>query len=790
MISKILVIDDKPDNLISISALLNTMIPQCEVITALSGPEGIEKAETEAPDVVLLDIRMPGMDGFEVCTRLKSNENTHLIPVIMLTALQTESRDLVRGLDSGADAYLTKPINENVLAAHVKTALRMKEAEDRLRRQKDALQDLVREKTTALWESEKKYRGLFESLVDGVAECDLDGRIISCNQACLQMTGHTEETIKKLDYRDLTPEKWRRTDEIQTKMALERGHSDVYEKELLRKNRSVIPISIRIWSRHDHQGKPIGFWGIVRDITERKKAEQQLQESEAFQKTLMNAVPTPIFYKDREGRYVGFNRAFETFFGKTKNELIGKTVFDISPPDLASIYHKQDNELLNRGGLQVYESQVKNAYGDTRDVIFNKSVYHDHVGNVTGLIGAILDITERRKAEEERKTLQRQLQQAQKMESIGTLAGGIAHDFNNILSPIMLHTEMAMMDLPVDSPLQQTMKHIYRSGERARDLVKQILTFARKQEASRVPIIISLVVKGAIGFLRSALPSTIDIRYDFKTEHTTVLADPTQMNQVLINLCTNAAYEMRNHGGLLKITLNEEYIGSNETKRFSGYHSGFYLRLSVEDTGNGIPPDIIDKIFEPYFTTKATGEGTGMGLALVHGIVKSHGGEIYAESEPGKGAVFHVLLPIVEEEVTPTREKKRDLPKGNERILLVDDEEMAVNVVRPMLERLGYQVTAKTSSLEALQTFQYDPHAFDIVITDQTMPNMTGKELTRELTSIRPDIPIILCTGFSDSIDAEQAREAGIRAFAMKPVVMRNFAAMIRDVLDGTASRV
>jgi CheY-like chemotaxis protein len=322
--------------------------------------------------------------------------------------------------------------------------------------------------------------------------------------------------------------------------------------------------------------------------------------------------------------------------------------------------------------------------------------------------------------------------------------------------------------------------------------VKQVLTFARRQEKERIPIKISRILKEAIKLLRSTTPTTIDIQYDDNSEQDTVLADPTQIHQILMNLCTNASHAMEENGGVLEVGLRNVECGMRvntgevDEKAPADLEPGRYLRLKVRDTGYGIEPQFIDKIFEPYFTTKEVGKGTGMGLALVHGIVKSYGGAITVHSEVGKGTSFQVYLPLVEGDMDAPdmAEDSVQLPKGTERILFVDDEKAAVDTIQLMLERLDYKVTARTSSIEALEAFRHNPEAFDLVITDQTMPNMTGKDLAKQLMSIRPDIPIILCTGFSEQIGVRRAKEMGIRAFVMKPIVMRDMANIIREVLD------
>jgi PAS domain S-box-containing protein len=514
---------------------------------------------------------------------------------------------------------------------------------------------------------------------------------------------------------------------------------------------------------------------LRKEVADRKQAEEALRESEEKYRILIENANDAIFIAQDE--VIKFpNPKTEDMTGYSKEEMI-KISFTslIHPEDRDMVLDRHRNRLAGKEFPSTYSFRLINKAGGELWVQLNTVLINWEGRPAT--LNIIRDITQQRK-------LETQLQQAQKMESIGTLAGGIAHDFNNILSPILGHTELAMIELPPDSPVHHNLRYIYKAGERARDLVKQILTFARRREKDRIPLKTSLIVKETINFLRSTIPATIDIQYVFKTEQDTVLADPTQINQIVMNLSTNATHAMQEKGGVLKVCLSDEYIGSDEANSFAGLVPGHYLRLSVSDTGTGISSDIIDKIFEPYFTTKDPSVGTGMGLAVIHGIVKNYGGDITVESEIGKGTTFHVLLPIIEAEVSLTIEPETELPGGNERILCVDDEKAVVDTIQSMLERLGYKVTARTSSMETLETFRNDPKKFDLVITDQTMPNMAGKELAKELRSIRPDISIILCTGFSVQINEERAKEKGISAFVMKPIVMRQFAQTIREVLD------
>ena len=401
--------------------------------------------------------------------------------------------------------------------------------------------------------------------------------------------------------------------------------------------------------------------------------------------------------------------------------------------------------------------------------------------------GLMEDITERKQMEEERKRLEVQLQQAQKMESIGTLAGGIAHDFNNILTPIIVQTELSLLDLTDESPVWFNLQEVLKAGNRAKDLVAQILTFSRQTEQQPIPLKIAPIAREAIKLLRASLPTTIEIRFDLREGSDTVMADPTQIHQVFMNLCTNAGHAMQETGGILQVSLSDIDVDSDFAVKHTDLEPGPYLKLTVSDTGHGISPEVMARIFHPFFTTKDRTEGTGMGLSVVHGIISGYGGAITADSEPGKGAIFNVFLPRTRSKVLEKKELIRQLPTGNERILVVDDEKSMVDTLKKMLARLGYRVVVRTSSIEALEAFRSGPDNFDLVITDMTMPNLTGDKLAQKLLAIRSDIPIILCTGFSERISKEKATEIGIKAFVMKPVAMSEMAVTIRRVFDNMA---
>lgn len=383
-----------------------------------------------------------------------------------------------------------------------------------------------------------------------------------------------------------------------------------------------------------------------------------------------------------------------------------------------------------------------------------------------------------------RKT-EKELRQAQKMEAIGTLAAGIAHDFNNILTSILGFTEMLLHKTPAEGPGRREMEHVFGSALRAAELVRQILSFSRQTEQEKKSVHVTEIITDVCKLLRSSLPATIDIRQEILVDPSQdkVLADPTQLHQVLMNLSTNAAHAMQPHGGTLSISLTALPASSPLLASVPPPHSDTYLKLSVSDTGTGIDTQMLEKIFDPYFTTKSAGEGTGLGLAVVMGIVKNHGGAIKVQTEPGKGTTFNVLLPMATTEVLGKNIAPEPALHGTECILFVDDEDSITVLGQDMLESFGYNVITASSSLDALDIFRRNPAAFDLVITDLTMPNLTGRGLAREITAIRADIPVILCTGFRESID-DKDQEYGIVTCLMKPYTMQTLGQITRQVLD------
>ena len=380
---------------------------------------------------------------------------------------------------------------------------------------------------------------------------------------------------------------------------------------------------------------------------------------------------------------------------------------------------------------------------------------------------------------------ERQLQQVMKLQAIGTLAGGIAHDFNNILFPIVGYTELTMDEIPTDSQARQNLEEVLKAANRAKELVQQILTFSRQGGQERKALKVQFLIKEALKLLRATIPSTIDIEYNVSKECGPIMGDPTQIHQVIMNLCTNAYHALQSTGGKLSVSLKEVDISYQKTMERVGMKIGRHLELMVEDNGQGMEPEVLERIFEPYYTTKKQGKGTGLGLSVIHGIIKNHGGDISVASQPGQGSVFTVYLPVIDAidvEIEPAGAAA--VTQGHEHILLIDDEKQIIDIEQQILERLGYKVTPKTDSEEALEEFAARPDNFDLVITDMTMPKMSGDQLARKMMDIKPGIPVILCTGFNETISEEKALAMGIDKFIMKPIVKDELANAIRTLLD------
>ncbi len=766
-LGRVLIVDDDPFNM---NLLVNLMKKAgIQPLVATDGLEALELLKNTEPDVILLDIMMPEMDGFEVCRRLKANPKTAYIPVLFMSALKGIEQKM-EGFKLGGADYITKPFRKEEVVARVRTHMT-------LQQQKRELRDV-----------QTRYKELFENMSSGVAVYEpQDGgkRFIfkDINRTGEIISGVPREQLIDRDVEEIFPT-------IQDVGLLKIFQRVFATGEPVRQSALRFEEKGReYWVENFVYKLPSGeIVAVYDDVTRSHQAREALKKSlekirwgkRLLEKTY-NSLKSAVFIIDaRTSTILECNHAVETIFGYGRKELIGhgRSKLFLSDHHYQKFRERSVDSFAQQGFFKIRDYEMKRKDGQIFPTDHTVTPLHDDERNVICWVSVIQDMTEQKKLEE-------RLRQSQKMEAVGTLAGGIAHDFNNILFPIIGYTEMTFDELPQGSRGRKNLAQILKATDRAKDLVAQILTFSRKNIAELGPIRIQPIVKESLKLLRSTIPTTIEIRQKID-ETGPVLADPTQIHQVLINLCTNAYHAMRETGGLLEVRLDQVHKELIDIKNHPAASAPEYIRITIKDTGCGMSETVLKQIFDPYFTTKGMGEGTGLGLSVVDGIIKEHRGFITAETELGIGSRFAVFLPLIGDEDAGEPEENiiiEPILYGREHILVVDDEESIGTMLRRMLEGLGYKVTIRYSSPDALAAFQRGPGQFDLVITDMTMPNMTGMELSGKLLDIRPDIPIILTTGFSEMVDEETAKAAGIREYLLKPIIKQKLSAAIRKAL-------
>ncbi|RJP78189.1 MAG: PAS domain S-box protein [Desulfobacteraceae bacterium] len=875
----ILIIDDEPIVLESMADYLEDQ--GFQVLKADNGYTGLEILTSRHPDLVLTDLRMPGMDGLEVLKR--AGKIMPGVPFIVVSGTGN-IRDAIQAVRFGAWDYILKPVEDLSVISHA-----VEKAMERVRLLTE--NQVYQENLKALHIQEQQLRDLAEMLPEAVFETDPDFNLTFANRRAFDLFGYSrEDFLRGLNgIHMLAPEERQRAREDFGKHL---GSKDIeaFEYKGIRKDGSTFPMFFRVNAIME-KDRLTGYRGVIVDITERKRTEEILMKSEKKYRTIINESPIGIFYFDREGTILECNKKFVDIIGSSYELLIGlnmpkqlkdekmiqavrqtlcegeayyeglyasvtsgkKTFVKII---FKGIRH-EENEVTAGVGLvediserklaeeeqQISEQRYRTLFDQSTDAIFlvdkHSGRYLDAnrsaekltgrslkelkqltVHDVTpfGASGRLGLIAESVKAEKlgqvaylrpdgERRiaalssvpldhdmvigiarditdelAMENQLRQAQKMEAIGTLAGGIAHDFNNILSAIIGYSELLLSDIAPGDPSRNKIMTIYRAGERARDLVSRILTFSRSEEPISSPVRMDQVIHESLNLLRPAIPSTITIRQNIETgSH--VYGEPTRLQQIALNLCTNAYHAMEDTGGVLDISLVDEEISEQEAAVYR-LAPGDYLKLSIADTGCGIPVEQMDRIFDPYFTTKEQGKGTGLGLSMVLGIVKSHGGAVSVESQVGRGTRFDVYLPKARYEDIPSAKVENLASGGRENILLVDDERDITDVQAEMLKRLGYQVTVTNKVEEAVDIFAANPKQFDLVISDMTMPNMTGIQLAEKLKTIKPEIPLIICSGYNEETSGKNLRGKPVDAFLQKPVAMGDLAKAVRKILD------
>ena len=602
-----------------------------------------------------------------------------------------------------------------------------------------------------------RLASIVESSDDAIISKTLDGVITSWNPAAERLFGYpSAEAVGKPMLLIMPPDLVHEEREILARIAKGEG-IDHFETRRVRKDGKQIDVAVTISPLRDNSGRVVGASTIARDITERKRAEEEMRQ----QASLLSLAPAVV--RDMDNRIVLWTRGAELLYGYSQTEALGRTSYELLrtefPQPLADI-HKS----LEAHG--VWEGELEHRTRDDRRVVVASQwvLHRDPKGQAFRILEVNADITALKQAE----ALQ---MRSQKLESLGTLAGGIAHDFNNILSAINGSASLAISQLPPDHPAQICLTEIEKAGTRAADLVRRILTFSRPQDQNMQVQPLEPVIEEALKLVRSTLPAMIEIRTEFDTDLPKARIDATQIYQVVVNLATNAAHAIGDKAGVIEVKLDERTVNEQEILLYSEVPAGHYTRLQVSDNGCGMDAATLQRIFDPFFSTKPTGKGTGLGLSVVHGIVTAHRGVMKVYSEPGKGTTFHIYFPAVREAAAATRAPEREAPMGNgERILFVDDEGVLLFVGTMTLEQNGYRVTGMPNGESALHELRQNPRGYDVVITDLSMPGMSGLQLAHQLRKLRADLPVILTSGYVNPDDQAKADRLGIRAILTKPV--------------------
>jgi two-component system, cell cycle sensor histidine kinase and response regulator CckA len=640
----------------------------------------------------------------------------------------------------------------------------------------DAMGQKIERQVSVIRKAEQKYRGIFENAVEGIYQSTPSGRILSANPAFAHILGYATPEAFMTTVTDIGTSHW--VDPDHRKLFVRQIEAEKvvsgFETRLRRRDGRVIWAAINARPIYDGEGRLRHFEGMVQDIDQRKKAEAQLLRLS----TAVEQVADIIFITDDQGHIAYVNPAFEKCTGYRNHELIGQRPDKLAADDQVASVYQEIWETASKEKVWTGRLTNKRRNGEFFIVDTIVSPIKSGSGRFLGFAAVNRDVTDKVKFEN-------QLRQAQKMEAMGTLAGGIAHDFNNILGVIIGCSELAMDNLPDDHIAKTDMEKVLDAGLRAKSLVRQILTFSRQTESAQKPLILQPFVKEVAKFLQTTLPDTVDIHLKVQAAGKAILADPTEIQQILMNLCTNAAQAMAPDGGDIQLSLEETEIDTKAAARITEINPGNYLKLTVSDRGSGIPEDVVDRIFDPFFTTKRVGEGTGLGLSVVHGIVKKYAGAILVESVVGWGTTFQVLLPCLEHpEFEIVSESASEPPGGREKILLVENEAVLAGIVQRILSGLGYEVKSFGNGEKAFAYFQKNAASFDLVLADQHMRPVDGIDLTKQIRTVHPTIPVILYSGMSNRLLGERAEKAGVQRLLAKPLNRLELAFEVRRVLD------
>ena len=775
----ILYVDDDRENLIGFKAVFRR---EYDVHIAESAREALEILEQIPIQVLITDQRMPEMSGSEMLVKVGGRYPNMLR--FILTGF-SDFDPLVGALNEGRlQGYFSKPLDVPKVKKRIEEGL----AKYFLKIENEELNESLRKRERQVRLQLAELEQIYAAAPVGLILVDRDYRVIRINEILAEIDGLSVEDHLGKTLDEILPELAGKLKEIYQPV-LETG--DPVVNIAIHGSTPKAPGVVRDWLcsyfpfKKDN-GEILGVIGGVIEVTDLKQAEKKAEKARLFSHKLLETANAMIVNLDRDGNVVLVNPMVEKVTGFTSGELIGSNWCEKVVPK--GRYHQVWKDCAKNvaGGVaHRFENPIRTKSGEERIISWNISKLSEG-GVFAGTLSVGIDITQRKAAEEEKNLLAAQLRQAQKMEAIGTLAGGIAHDFNNILSPIIGYAEIIREDSDPESDCAANAEEILTAGIRARELVYQILTFSREKEQEKKPFKIHPVLKEALKLLRASLPTTIELTHSIDKNCGPIFGDPTQIYQVVMNLCTNAYQAMLDQGrGRIEFAAEEVLLTDDDQPQFIDLKPGPHVLVSVRDTGPGIEPAIMERIFDPYFTTKRMESGTGLGLSVVHGIVKGHSGAIKVYSEAGQGTVINVYFPrMADRKADSAIKSPASIAGGSESLLLVDDEAPIVALMKRILGNLGYRADGFTDARQALAAFEENPDDYDLIISDMTMPNLSGLELAQAVQSIRADMPIVICTGFSEMMSREKLAEAGVRNVIIKPVLKDELARTVRKALE------
>jgi two-component system cell cycle sensor histidine kinase/response regulator CckA len=834
----ILIAEDSPTQ----AEQLRHTLERCgySVSVAMNGRDALALARERKPTMLITDIEMPEMDGYLLCTTIKSDDSLKDIPVILLTHL-SDPEDVIKGLECGADNFIMKPYNEENLITRIRHILlnvqlrssekvrmgveiffrgrkyyitserqqildlllstyetavlknqELVDAQEELVVMNERLEEMVNERTSALTaeiaertlmeealrESEMRFRQTFEQMPIGAAIVSQEYRFVRVNLAMCRITGYPEEEMTSMMFHDIThPDD--KAEDLRKVKQLASGELDQYrvDRQYLRKDGVVIWVDLSVSMLKDSHHRPLYFLFMVQDITEHRIAMEALKERERHQNALLNGIPDMAWLKDREGRYIAVNEPFARTVGMCPNDIKGKTDHDIWLEKMAENFRSGDVAVLESGRATQVEEVIVDAEMSSICVeTIRNPIYNDR-REVIGTTGIARDITERN-------SLENQLRQAQKLEAVGTLTGGIAHDFNNILTAIIGYAGIIEMSLDGNSPLLSNVKGIVAASDRGAALTKSLLAFSRKRTIDPRPVSMNVIIADACDLLSRLFQEDIELRTSLTGDPVVVMADSGQMEQVLMNLTTNARDAMAGKG---RISISTELVNINDEFIVAhGFGSpGKYVLVSFSDTGLGMDESTRQRIFEPFFTTKEVGKGTGLGLSVIYGIIKQHHGYIHCSSEPGRGTTFRMYLPAIDSAIEQQETGSLPLPSGgSETVLLGEDDPAIRNAFRNLLERFGYRVIEAADGEEALVKFVENMDEIRLVVLDAIMPNKSGTDAYLEIQAMRPDLRAILMSGYTEDFFTAEGLSPEKVSLLAKPVSPVLLLTTIRNILD------